>query len=197
MDWWFGRLTDAQLGFQVLDEDNQQIAGLKFSQYNSSVVDYDTFGLGSDIGNFFVANTAGDAGFVADGNYTHWDVVLDYANMKQYIIAKTPKGTVYTTPVDINPDLTMPASFQITASGFKGYPARRSWFDNLKIRQVKFEATSKKGDVNKDGLVDGTDIQEVITFMLKSEYDVDADVNKDGMVDGTDIQEIISIMLEN
>ncbi|MBR4522288.1 MAG: dockerin type I repeat-containing protein, partial [Prevotella sp.] len=199
MDWWFGRLTDAQLGFQVLDEDGTRIAGLKFSQYNSSVVDYDTFGLGSDIGNFFVANTAGDAAFVADGNYTHWDVVLDYANMKQYIIAKTSKGTVYTTPVDINPDLTMPASFQITASGFKGFPARRSWFDNLKIRQVKFDATVKKGDVNKDGKVNIGDIISVCNFMAGDETITldDADVNKDGKADIGDIITIANIMAGN
>ena len=56
---------------------------------------------------------------------------------------------------------------------------------------------SLKGDVNGDGLVDGTDIQEVINVMLQSEYNGKADVNKDQVVDGTDIQEIINIMLKN
>jgi hypothetical protein len=53
------------------------------------------------------------------------------------------------------------------------------------------------GDVNGDRVVDGTDIQEVINIMLKSEYTEKADVNKDRVVDGTDIQEIINIMLKN
>ena len=54
-----------------------------------------------------------------------------------------------------------------------------------------------KGDVNGDGEVDGTDIQEVINIMLAGTNDPVGDINKDGVVDGTDIQEIINIMLQN
>jgi hypothetical protein len=52
-----------------------------------------------------------------------------------------------------------------------------------------------KGDVNGDGIVNGTDIQAVINFIVASEFDEKADVNKDGMVNGTDIQEIINIIV--
>ena len=52
-----------------------------------------------------------------------------------------------------------------------------------------------KGDVNGDGEVDGTDIQEVINLILVEGYSKAADVNGDGEVDGTDIQEIINIIL--
>ena len=52
-----------------------------------------------------------------------------------------------------------------------------------------------KGDVNGDGIVNGTDIQAVINLIVASEYDKKADVNKDGVVNGTDIQAIINIIV--
>jgi hypothetical protein len=52
-----------------------------------------------------------------------------------------------------------------------------------------------KGDVNGDGVVNGTDIQAVINFIVAGEYDAKADVNEDGKVNGTDIQEIINIIV--
>ena len=52
-----------------------------------------------------------------------------------------------------------------------------------------------RGDVNGDGVVNGTDIQAVINFIVIGEYDEKADVNEDGKVNGTDIQEIINIIV--
>ncbi len=52
-----------------------------------------------------------------------------------------------------------------------------------------------KGDVNSDGVVNGTDIQAVINFIVAGEFDAKADVNEDGKVNGTDIQEIINIIV--
>jgi hypothetical protein len=52
-----------------------------------------------------------------------------------------------------------------------------------------------KGDVNGDGVVNGTDIQAVINCILAGEFNKKADVNADGVVNGTDIQEIINIIL--
>jgi hypothetical protein len=52
-----------------------------------------------------------------------------------------------------------------------------------------------RGDVNEDGIVNGTDIQEVINFIIVSGYNERADVNKDNIVNGTDIQEIINIII--
>lgn len=56
-------------------------------------------------------------------------------------------------------------------------------------------AEAIKGDVNGDGLVNGTDIQAVINFIVANEYDEKADVNQDKVVNGTDIQEIINIIV--
>ena len=54
---------------------------------------------------------------------------------------------------------------------------------------------SLRGDVNGDGVVNGTDIQAVINFIVTSEYDEKADVNSDGVVNGTDIQKVINIIV--
>ena len=56
-------------------------------------------------------------------------------------------------------------------------------------------SSSIRGDVNGDGIVNGTDIQAVINFIIVGGYDKKADVNEDDLVNGTDIQEIINIIL--
>lgn len=56
-------------------------------------------------------------------------------------------------------------------------------------------SVAKRGDVNGDNTVNGTDIQAVINFILAGQYDENADVNDDGVVNGTDIQAIINIIL--
>ena len=55
--------------------------------------------------------------------------------------------------------------------------------------------SSPIGDVNDDGVVNGTDIQTIINLIVDGEYDAKADVNNDGTVNGTDIQEVINIIV--
>lgn len=52
-----------------------------------------------------------------------------------------------------------------------------------------------RGDVNGDGVVNGTDIQAIINLVVEGEYDERGDVNEDGTVNGTDIQEVINIIV--
>ena len=55
---------------------------------------------------------------------------------------------------------------------------------------------AKKGDLNNDQKVNGTDIQKLINFIVDEEdYDVMFDVKEDGKINGTDIQEIINIIV--
>ena len=63
------------------------------------------------------------------------------------------------------------------------------------INVIVGDREALKGDVNGDGVVNGTDIQAVINRIVASEYDVNADVNEDLLVNGTDIQEIINIIV--
>ena len=57
------------------------------------------------------------------------------------------------------------------------------------------QQSALRGDVNGDGIVNGTDIQAVINFIVAGQYDENPDVNKDGQVNGTDIQEVINIIV--
>ena len=52
-----------------------------------------------------------------------------------------------------------------------------------------------RGDVNGDGVVNGTDIQAIINLIVESLYDEKCDVNEDGQVNGTDIQEVINYIV--
>lgn len=65
----------------------------------------------------------------------------------------------------------------------------------LILLPVMASANVVRGDVNSDGIVNGTDIQAVINFIIVSQYDEKADVNGDKTVNGTDIQDVINIIL--
>ena len=60
---------------------------------------------------------------------------------------------------------------------------------------VSFRFMYTRGDVNDDGIINGTDIQTVINLIASDQYDIRADVNEDGLVNGTDIQEIINVIV--
>jgi hypothetical protein len=64
-----------------------------------------------------------------------------------------------------------------------------------KVTVTLVEELALRGDVNGDKVVNGTDIQEVINFIIAGVYDEKADVNGDCVVNGTDIQEIINIIV--
>lgn len=136
MDWYFSRLDNAYVGFQVLDEDGNPIAGLQNCQYNSTKINYDSFNIADRMGQFYAAINKDNKDLIYDGNHTNWLAVLDFVNAKQYLIATVPSGTVFSDPVDMNIEGT-PATFKIAATGFKAYPGRRSWFDNLKIQKLE------------------------------------------------------------
>ena len=141
MDWWFSRLDNAYVGFEVCDEDGNRIAGVQSCQYNATKVNYNTFEMNDRIGSFYAAINKDNKDLIFDGNHTQWTAVLDFANAKQYIIATLPSGTVFSDPVDMSVE-GIPASFKITATGFKNYPGRRSWFDNLKIQKLDITPTA-------------------------------------------------------
>ena len=197
MDWWFSRLDNAFVGFEVLDEDGNRIAGLQNCQYNSTRINYDSFNIADRMGQFYAAINKDNKDLIYDGNHTNWLAVLDFANAKQYLIATVPSGTVFSDPVDMNIEGT-PATFKITATGFKAYPGRRSWFDNLKIQKLELNATVKKGDANGDGEVNITDVSYVLDYIngVSTEgFNADAaDVNSDGEINITDVSLIIDII---
>ncbi len=72
------------------------------------------------------------------------------------------------------------------------YQAADQWKDFFFIEEIQ---PALRGDVNDDGVVNGTDIQAIINLIVESLYDEKGDVNEDGNVNGTDIQEVINIIV--
>ena len=85
------------------------------------------------------------------------------------------------------------ATLYVPTSALESYKATSPWSGFGSI--VALPDPTLRGDVNEDGIVNGTDIQAIINLIVESEYDEKGDVNEDGQVNGTDIQEIINIIV--
>lgn len=165
MDWYFSRLDNAFVGFEVLDEDGNRIAGLQNCQYNSTRINYDSFNIADRMGQFYAAINKSDKDLIYDGNHTNWLAVLDFVNAKQYLIATVPSGTVFSEPVDMNVEGN-PATFKITATGFKNYPGRRSWFDNLKIQKLEGVTPTAINDAQAASVVAAKPTKRIVKGQL-------------------------------
>ena len=86
------------------------------------------------------------------------------------------------------------ATLHVPAASVDAYKAAEPWSGFGSIIAL---ADAQRGDVNGDGLVNGTDIQTIINLIVDGGYDKNADVNEDGTVNGTDIQEVINIIVKN
>ena len=212
-DVFYGGLNNRGFGWFVYDNDSENtamtgFADLSYNTYNGVTraigPTTNDFGgncdmlnfLGAGFGNIRVSQTGGNAVTAQSSNRTTFTLVLDYGVGEYYATATTSKGTVTTNK------FTLDKTKHLCRLGFSSdynVEARYCWVDNLLLQEITAGAPSGgiKGDVNGDGVVDGTDIQEVINIMLAGTNDPVGDINKDGVVDGTDIQEIINIMLQN
>jgi hypothetical protein len=119
-------------------------------------------------------------------------------------VAKANSSTMKIRPSDIKPVRNYIGRSQFVSDArFKGY------IDDFVVYNYALSSENVtrlyngespepeyvRGDVNSDGIVNGTDIQAVINFIIAGTYDEKADVNKDDVVNGTDIQEIINIIV--
>jgi hypothetical protein len=88
------------------------------------------------------------------------------------------------------------ATLHVPGATIEAYKAAVPWSEFGNIVAIGDEPEpALRGDVNGDGIVNGTDIQAVINVIVDGEYDEKADVNEDGQVNGTDIQEVINIIV--
>ena len=85
------------------------------------------------------------------------------------------------------------ATLHVPEVSISNYQGNDVWKDFGTI--VAIPDGGLRGDVNGDGVVNGTDIQAIINAIVEGEYDEKADVNEDGTVNGTDIQEVINIIV--
>ena len=85
--------------------------------------------------------------------------------------------------------------YDLSFTNSSGTSLKDYGFCNITIEGIMTEPETIKGDVNNDGVVNGTDIQAIINLIVEGEYDQKGDINKDGNVNGTDIQEVINIII--
>ena len=85
------------------------------------------------------------------------------------------------------------ATLYVPASALDAYKTAEQWSEFGTIAAIPDGGI--RGDVNGDGVVNGTDIQAIINAIVEGEYDEKADVNEDEQVNGTDIQEVINIIV--
>ena len=100
---------------------------------------------------------------------------------------------IYSTGDKIYIDCISAGEVQIIAV----QPGNNNYYSTPRIRKnvIINDASNIRGDVNDDGVVNGTDIQAIINLIVESQYDEKGDVNKDDIVNGTDIQEVINIIV--
>ncbi len=87
---------------------------------------------------------------------------------------------------------TYNATLYVPEASLASYKATAPWSGFGTIVAL---SDALRGDVNGDGVVNGTDIQAIINAIVEGEYDEKADVNEDEQVNGTDIQEVINIIV--
>ena len=141
MDFWFIRLSDGLVGFELTDENDARVAGMKYVPYNNNLgtAGFDDFKIGdSNYGSFFKSNTAGDAASCADNNLSHIECILDYGEKSMYLVSTNASGSFTSEKVAFNG--LVPVKITIS-SNYKNYIGRRCWFDNLKIEQIQAGAT--------------------------------------------------------
>lgn len=148
MDFWFVRLTDGHVGFNLTDENDERVAGLYFVPYNNNLgsAGYDDFAI-ANIGAYFPSNTAGDAASCADNNLSHIECIFDYGEQTMYLTSTNPNGTFATDKVAFN--CKVPTKFTVL-SNYKNYPGRRCWFDNLRIEQIAAGAPAGVATIKAD-----------------------------------------------
>jgi hypothetical protein len=110
----------------------------------------------------------------------------------QLIALLTASTTLYTDP---NP--VTDGYYYVTALYDAGESGPSNIYGKVPEPEPEPEPEPLKGDINGDGVVDVSDVAQVIDYMAMGIYDVLSDVNNDGSVDVADIAEIIDAMAKN
>ena len=100
-------------------------------------------------------------------------------------------GDRLTDLVEITEYLTSPVSADTDKDGYSDRAEVRRGGDPLDENVAPFAL----GDVNRDGRIDATDIQNVINVVLGLGSVLDCDINDNGAVNAVDVQLVINIVL--
>ena len=143
-DYYFARLTQTNgspggtyTGFYLNDADNNKIAQLYYSPYWQAVASEENNTFGLDLDKKYLpsvgASTAQNDAIAAEGNVTHFEIILDYGLKTMYCTTTTSNGTTQTSDM-ISFSGSKMASFSVVSTHANA--ARRCWFDNLKIESI-------------------------------------------------------------
>jgi hypothetical protein len=201
LDFYYGNLSGKSAGFYLKDAEGTNVAGIWGSKYDGNWLTsaYNPFQIdgNKDISGVGSSSASNDA-IVAETNKTTFDIYIDYGTKTMFCILNNAKQGVINKRFDVAMENQNPVAAVVLNSNYNNQ-ARRCWADNILIEKIPLGTpptpVTVKGDVNGDGIVNGTDIQAVINFIVAGEYDAKADVNEDQVVNGTDIQEIINIIV--
>jgi hypothetical protein len=104
----------------------------------------------------------------------------------------TASTTMYTDP---NP--VVDGYYYVTALYDEGESDPSNIYGKAPEPEPDPEPQRHPADVNDDGVVDVSDVAQVIDFMAMGIYDQYADVNSDGIIDVADIALIVEAMAGN
>jgi len=201
-DMYFGGFTKHYAFVRMEDGEGNRIAGYNVQPYSNVWADpthgeakggeYDDLGIDWSKVSQYTNNAMDDMPAEYKNSF---DIVYD-------MIDNTVTTTVNSAaPVKVDALTTAELDKIIIGSDYNN-AARRCWIKNLKVEVIGNAVTpgSIKGDVNRDGLVNSSDVVRDYEYMSGQTEGVtkeDADVNGDGAVNSSDIVRIYEIMSGN
>lgn len=150
-DLWFGNLINRYMTIELRNAAGERVAGFSYSAYDDNV-NYNDFDNEGHTGMVLSAKTvskigsssAGDAAICVDKNLSSFSLVVDYkAQTVQGTLVNSDLGTTEGQPVALQtPESGDNKITQfVVTSTYVSAPARRCWFDNLKI--FKYPSSAK------------------------------------------------------
>lgn len=155
-DMWFVRLSGKSVNIDLLNADDQRVAGFQYGAYGNETTyndfdDADHNGMFLNLNTSVVGNTAGDVASCADNNKTSFILQIDYKAQAVQGTTINPNGTfagkviAWPTKVgDVELTSHQIAKFRIGCN-YNTYQGRRCWFDNLKAYKYASQAEGPVG----------------------------------------------------
>ena len=160
-DFWQGYLVKCYAQFDLQNADNTSLA--KVQRYVSNGTTNSTFGVSAaNLENYITtrgSSSIGNAGICVDANKVNVNMIIDYKNKTQQItLTHATKGTFEgeAVPFEFEEGVDNKiAKFVLSTNYTSNAPARRCWFDNLKIS--RYATSDVEEDITEKTWADHTD----------------------------------------
>ncbi len=118
-----------------------------------------------------------------------WVTLKDDSGLESVTIAAGEQATLSFNTV-------LPQGAQVRILQYTGHRTNPCYLDDITCI-VATDDPAIEGDINGDGVVDITDVNALINYILTAAGDEPQDVNSDGVIDITDVNVLINIILSN